>query len=387
MNIQDERELRDQLAGLLDGVEPRPAPVTAALRGGRRLRHRRWATAAGAVAVAVAAAGIIPAALQSQPHEVAPAAAHYSVTVRSLGAAARGGVISAGVTDGKTWRIVASGPARSPDVQSRGQITGPVITEPADVLGLYRDTAADPVTFADGGAGAQGQADHNYNTLYGVVSPAVTRVVLELPGGRQVALKPVSWQSHRWIGVVLPDGVLIARATAYAGSRELAYSVPFRGLSFARWWKPGQAGPAALTRTIGSGIAGGRAWRDEAMIGPWGWCYTLGSGANSDCLGTAPSVPAGQLVNVPICSPSSAGQPATGIAVTAPAVTRVVLRFGNGTSAAFPAVQVGASRVLGYAVPEGLKVTGSAEYGSRGQVLSAGAGGSPSARAWSCTQS
>src|ERR1700752_5334404 len=99
MSVQDERELRARLGTLLDGIEPRPAPVTRVVRLGKGIRMRRWISVAAGLAVIVAGAALIPGFLQA--HRVAPIAKlHYKVTVTALGPNAKHGVIAAGVTDG-----------------------------------------------------------------------------------------------------------------------------------------------------------------------------------------------------------------------------------------------------------------------------------------------
>lgn len=105
MSIQDERDLRDRLGGLLGGIEPRPAPVTAVVRRGRGIRMRRWASVAAGLAVIVAGAIVLPGLLRAGT--AAPAAPRpYTVTVKVLGLTAPAGVIGEGTIGTSRWRVV-----------------------------------------------------------------------------------------------------------------------------------------------------------------------------------------------------------------------------------------------------------------------------------------
>jgi hypothetical protein len=380
VSIQDERDLRDQLVRLLNGVEVRPAPVTAAVHRGRRIRVRRRISVAIGLAVTVAVAAAIPAVLNTGL--LAPK--HYQVMVRALGPAARRNVIAEGVTDGKQWKVVgsfgvdaATGLAE-PSIQAVGAIGMAVAFVATD---LASPTAAEPVQF-ESGPSPSGE----FLALFGTVSQQVTSVALQLADRERPRLTPVSWNGARWVGVVVPAGVPIVRAVAYAGARELAYSVPFRGAQFATWLQPGQAAPARVTKSIGSGVVTGRPWHAVASIGPWGWCYSV-QGA-PECLAGAPTAPpAGQLVEGSACWPANSVLPAAGIVFAAPEVRRVVLLFSDGTSASFRAVQVAGVRVFGYAVPANVQVTSSREFGSQGQLIGSQPGhafGSSAGPGWTC---
>jgi hypothetical protein len=110
VSIQDERDLRAQLAGLLDGVQLRPAPVAGTIQRGRRIRVRRRISAAAGLVVVAALAAVLPGVLTGRPHSAGPLAPQrYSVNVDVLGPISHGGVIAQGVTDGKEWKVIASG--------------------------------------------------------------------------------------------------------------------------------------------------------------------------------------------------------------------------------------------------------------------------------------
>jgi len=373
VSIEDERDLRVQLSGLLDGADVRPAPVAVVIRRGRRIRVTRRISVAAGLAAAATLAAVLPGVLAGRPSSSGPITPqHYSVNVQALGPVASSGVIAQGVTDGKRWKVVVSGSATAPSVEAVGAIgasggmSGPVVL--------------------DGPVSVESMNDSRYTTIAGNVSAAVTSLVLQLPDGERPTLTPVSWGGARWVAVVLPTRVPVVRAVAYSGTRELAYSVPFRGSIFAAWWDPGQVGPARITRSIGSGVIDGKPWHATAQIGPWGWCFTEGSG--SACYGVNPKADlAGQRLAMTTCSPAAGNAPATGIVSVASDVTRVVLRLSDGTSASFRAVEVAGSRMLGYVVPAHVRVTSSTEYGSRGQVVGSASGkavGASRTPGWTC---
>ncbi len=333
---------------------------------------RRWISAAAGLAVIAAGASLLPGFLQRQtPLPAAPV--HYKVTVLALGKHARGGVIAAGVTDGTHWRVVLSG--------SHGTVMTNVKGVPLMGGGSEGPvTSGWPAAFESesGGPGTGGAI------INGTVSQKVTSIGISLPDGEVLSLKPVSWRGHRWVAVVLPSGVRIVRATAYSGGREIAYSVPFGNVELNVWWLPGQVGPARLTRTIGSGVVDGAPWFARANIGPWGYCYTYPSGdACIDSRSNPQSVPSGHLVSYLSCGPlDSGGKPtgaSSGIATAALSVRKVVLKFSDGTSVSFPAIEINGSRVFGYAIPGHRKLTQALAYGQGGKLL-----GSTPVAGWKC---
>jgi hypothetical protein len=376
VSIQDERELRDRLTGLLEDVTPKPAPVTRAAAQGKGIRLRRWASAIAVVAVVAAGAAATPALLRV--HHASPASRghrkslHYTVRLQQLGSKAGHGVIAAGVTDGKHWSVVMSGPAGSPAVQTDTQGELGSIYEGPVVSGW-------PVSFQGDSSSA------GFITIVATVTRGVGLVTISLPHGA-LRLTPVSWGYSHWIGVVLPDGVPAGRAVVYTKQgRELAYSVPFGDNEFTVWWAPGQKGPARVTRTIGAGVIDGHRWRAAAAFGPWGYCYTSVGG--SDCIDSTTNpemLRPGTLASPLECGPVdntrvNAGAPITGIATVARDVGTVVLKYSNGTSASFPSTQVSGGRSLGYSIPAHVNVVRSVEYSPSGQVV-----GSTNGQPWNC---
>jgi hypothetical protein len=371
MSIQDERELRDRLGGLLHGIEPGLAPVAGTMRRGKGIRMRRWISAAAGVAVIAAGAVVLPGLLRAHPSGPAAPPRHYKVSVMPIGAGTHPGLIGQGTTDGHRWTAIMSAAGRD-SVMLTGRGLASVST--------YESAAAE---FAANPAALMATGSSGPVLEFGTVRADVTDVVLTLPDGEVISLAPVSWHGRRWVAVQLPPSVPIVRATLYTRRGELAYAVPFHDAELATWWQPGQVGPARLTKSIGSGVVDGKPWHASADIGPWGYCYSFGYsfGPSPTCFDSTVNpvvVPAGTLVSPMTCSAGS-GQPAAGFAASAAAVRRVVLKYAGGSSAVFPTFAVGSRRMFGYAISVHHKVVGSLEYGAAGQLL----GTTPGAL-WAC---
>jgi hypothetical protein len=357
VSIQDERELAERLGGLLDGIEPRSAPLDATVRRGRGIRLRRRITAAVSLAVIAAGAVLIPAVLHSRaapPPPTAPRHHHYTVTVNHLPAQARHGVIASGTQDGQRWQIAMSGTAGKSLVTITGVPNGsgpaPVGRHAAPDLGGEWGPTVPSETF-------------------GAVSTEVTELRLILVGGQVLDLRPVWWAGHPWVGVELPPGAHVARAVEYAGDRELAYSIPEPGsLGLDNWWLPGQVGPARYSKLIGSGVVDGQSWRYRAQIGPWGYCY-VGTTSTTCPQTLAEQEPrAGARIAPMGCSTAgSPGRgPVYGLAGTSATVRRVVLRLSGGGTLGFPAVDVDGARIFAFAVAAGQHITSATAFGATG---------------------
>ncbi len=355
MSIQEDQELRERLDALLGGIEPRPAPVSLAMRQGKGIRIRRWGAAAIGLAFVAGGAAALPAVL----HTPAPAAAlRYSLTVHSPGKNARPGLIAYGSQDGHPWAVAITGRGTNESLLG----TGTNIIALGSVVG----TRPAPVALVAGGTGGG-------TTIAGIVASDVTVVAITLPESRVFALKPVRYLGQRFIGIVIPAGVPIVRAVAYDGNRELAYSVPYEQVALINWWPPGKSGPARFTKTIASGASGGRGWRYVAQFGPWGYCYASPTG--SDCMEHA--TPAGtsgprDTVSMMSCGAIGNGNPGnpTSVLASAPAdVRQVALQFSGGSTDLVLAVDVDGARVIGYVIPVGQHVLRATMYGPAGRVL------------------
>jgi hypothetical protein len=372
MSVQDEHELRARLSALLDGIEPRPAPVTRVVQRGRGIRMRRWISVAAGLAVIAAGAALIPGLLQT--HRSAPIArlhkvtVNYKVTVTKLGPSAQHGVIAAGLTDGHRWQVRLSGPPGNPTAIPTGMpkmgVTPAAVGWPASLQ-------------AESGDGGRRSED----LIAGTVSDRVTRLDISLRGGKVMSLTPASWGGHRWVAVVLPPDARIVRAVAYAGARELAYAVPFGNITFATWWRPGQVPPRRETRLTGAGRTNGIAWRYVAEIGSWGYCYTSGGSSTCDSTANAQVAPTGRVIAPMSCGLLAGGNasPISGLAAAASDVRRVVLKYSDGSTARFPAAEADGRWLVGYAIPAHLSVVHSVEYGTSGQVV-----GSTGGATWEC---
>jgi hypothetical protein len=370
MSVQDEHELRARLSTLLDNIEPRPAPVTRVVRRGKGIRMRRWISVAAGLAVVIAGAALIPGLLQT--HRVVPMEQlHYKVTVTRLNSSAQHGVIGAGVTNGHRWHVTMSGPPANPTAIPTGFAMMATSTSPPSVSW--------PASLQEETNGSRSGA-----VIYGIVSGGVTQLDIVLPDGERLKLTPVIWGGHRWVAVVLPPDLRIARAVAYAGARELAYSVPFGTIELTTWWRPGQVPPRRVTKLIGAGSTNGISWRDMAKIGPWGYCYTFRNG--SDCIDSTANpqlVPAGHVIAPMTCGPlgnaNSPTAPVSGLVAAASHVRRVVLMYSGHSTGTFPAVEADGGWLVGYAIPAHRSVVSSVEYGAAGQVV-----GRTGGATWKC---
>jgi hypothetical protein len=364
MSIQDERELRGRLGGLLDSIEPAPAPVASAMRRGKVIRMRRWVSAAAGVAVLAAGAVALPALIRG--HHAAPPTAprHYSVTVQALGPTAKGGVIGAGTINNKHWRIVLSkafGDGCSPQ---------PYVL----MCGSNYGNAVGPRDVSLGAAGATTGTQFQF----GNVGTDVTRVTIRLSNGAVLDLRPVSAYGHRWVAVATP-ALAIVEAESFVGASEYRHAIPYVANSFTEfvtWLRPGQPGVPRAARQLGSGEIDGVKWHISVDAGPWGYCTDFGNGGQS-CIPSATSLqaaPIGKPLQLTCTrlfdSQSQKEIPASAGMATVPAgVKNVVLVLAHGSHLRLVAVPLGGVRVIGYAIANRPKVVRTLEYGFAGQLV------------------
>jgi hypothetical protein len=348
---------------------------------GKGIRVRRRIGVAAGAAVMVAAAAVLPGVLRTPAAHPTPISRlHYTVTVRPPAKGAPAGTIAQGITDGKNWRLVLSGSRGNLTVQAEGQLSNP-----ADLADLFSATDMGPGSSPANLAGESSPAGpHNYEMLFGTLRADVARIEIRLPDGQVANLMPVRWAGYRWVGIVLPAGVRIAKAVAYdTAGAEVAYAIPHAVTELSTWWAPRQAGPARVTKSIGAGTVGNVHWHVTAEIGPWGYCYAWANG-DSGCSSSNSNpevVPGGKMISYFSCSPlgNPSGGPDVAIAFAARAVRTVVLRYSDGSSASFPTVWVSGGRVFAYVIPKHVHVTSSRELGATGQVV-----GATSAAGWRC---
>src|SRR5262245_58352128 len=211
--------------------------------------------------------GVLVAENISHPaHVVKPP----TFTVARLNARAVHNVIAAGTVGGKMWRIRLT-KAHARDCWSR---PGSGMAANSDCLETVGDALkhmksyTQPVniwTFSP--------------ALFGPVQPDVARVSMRLSDGAVLNLYPVEAYGHRWIGLVLPEGLWPVKAVAFSRNTEIVHSVPFVGefagdrkVGFLTWLPPGDDGPRRMTKLIRGG--------GESLVlhtGPWGNCL-VGSG-------------------------------------------------------------------------------------------------------------
>jgi hypothetical protein len=147
-------------------------------------------------------------------------------------------------------------------------------------------SAAAPISFE--GEGSDG-SPVPFNITFGEVWKDVVSARVELSDGTILTLHPAEVDGSRYVAFASPESMQVDSVTAYSRSGAIATAIPFEppgGLlpSFEVWLRPGQALPARLTGTFGSGTAQGKPWRVTAYLGPWGTCLTVGH--DVDCLGS-----------------------------------------------------------------------------------------------------
>ena len=359
MSVQEDQELRERLDALLSSIEPRPAPVAVAMRQGKGIRLRRWGAAAIGFAFVAGGAAALPSVLHAPRSVTSVNAPRYSVAVHSPGKHASPGVIAYGTEDGNRWQVRLSGPADYVEVGGIGitRFVAPVLV-----------VASDPVEMES----ASGSGKGGNVAFVGIVRPDVTSVALMLPGKKEVSLTPARYLGQRYVAIALPFGVPVVKAVAYNGTRELAYSVPYQGTDLDSWWRPGQAGPPRLTKTILAGVTGQRAWRVAAQFGPWGYCFTMPSD-NACWLGGVPVRPArGGQVQALVCGgatiPAAKFASQVSLVVVSPDVHAVRIRLSGGAVERYTPVGVDGIRVLAVLVPHGQLIESSTAFGASGQL-------------------
>jgi hypothetical protein len=364
VSIQDERELRARLGGLLDGIDTVQAPVAVAVRQGRGIRMRRWVSAAVGLAVIVLGVVFVPGLIHQRPP--APAAPkHYTVTVTGLGSVQRG-LIGEGTIDGRRWTIV---------LNSSRQNDGCSIDGFSLSCSAAGSSAAGARQVSLGSAGGR-----DIEFEYGTVGADVTGIVIQLSNGSRLNLRPVSAYGRRWVAFAAPS-LAIGRAETFVGGTLYRYAVPFvndGSSEFVTWLHPGQAGLARVSKSLGSGRLNGVSWHGAISIGPWGTCVVFANGSSCVPGASVPRlVPAGHLIASLACgllytSEGTSAHASSGVVAVPPGVRSVVLTFAGGRQHKLAAVSVGGTVAFVYAIPDAPAVTRIQELGAAGQLLASG---------------
>ena len=361
MSVDDERDLRRQLGGVLEAVTPSPAPVAATVRRGRLLRVRRRAAVAAGLAVVAGVAVGVPGLLRLASHEP-QSAGKPKVTVDQIGRKAVRGVIGSGTINGRRWQLIAQPPG-SGGARANDQCFLASGAVPADQV-CYGVTPpsggrSDPAAFASLGAG-QAQVQ------YAAVAPGVTRLTVTLAGGTVLELHPTEAYGQRYVAFAIPLPLAIDRVVAYAGRGEISQAIPFNtagGDTIAAWLGQGQQGRPRVKRVIGSGSADGTSWSQSVHAGPWGYCFT---GPLGGCFDTVARSFGNRVASV-TGGGSGATNWALGTASAAVSYVRVFLSGGHSARAA--TVDVGGPRFFAFAIPKGQRLVSVGWYSASGHQM------------------
>jgi hypothetical protein len=340
-----------------------PVPGPAIVAQGRRIRRQRRLVRAGAVAVVAALAVAIPGLVYTAVRGGPPGPAARHLTIAKLGPLARDGVIGSGTTDGRPWAVRLAGPG--PVATAAGlPATGRLGTAPA---------GSAPVILHVAGSGA-------YRLLAGPVRPAVAYLTMRLSGGITYRLWPVAWHGHRYVGVVVPWNLPLARVTAYSRHGALAYAIPYPNLGgFPRvvsWLRPGAAAPAVSSATVGTGFdarLNHYNWSVQVQVGPWGTCLLDNQGYAGTWCHPGVSYPPNAVTLV------MAGRSVNEAAgITGRAVAYIQLRLRNGKTARLHVLHIGGQGFYALSVLTDHVASWTA-YTTTGHAIASGTGtpGSP----------
>ena len=197
-------------------------------------------------------------------------------------------------------------------------------------------TAAAPISFQ--GEGSDG-SPVPFNITFGEVWKDVVSARVELSDGTILTLRPAEVDGSRYVAFASPESMQVDSVTAYSRSGAIATAIPFNppdGLlpTFEAWLRPGQALPARLTGTFGSGTANGKPWRATAYLGPWGTCLIVGP--DVECLGS--QRPA---------TGWAAGSESWVMGTAADSVSYVVITLKDGSTVRAEATAVGSQKFWG----------------------------------------
>lgn len=370
VRIDDPRDLHERLELAFEAINPRPAPIDSAVRGGKTIRVRRRVAAAVGIA-AVVAVGVISIPSLHQLASPAPAAGsdRYTVTVQPPGPRSPAGLIASGTVNGKHWQLVADKPGADGVGRGNQQIyaSGSAFGTGGGIPGIVPALRADPtvpVAFAEiASAPSEGR--------YGTVQADVSYVDVKLGNGIVLALHPVTVWGTRVVAFANPMHAVIVSATAYSRQGVIATAIPFNSpagtASFGIWLKPGQHGPARASGLIGSGTVSGTAWSFSAYLGPWGVCLvSTGSSAGAFICGPSPDSQLGGSIMVSTGDNNTPGAAAGTVSLS---VVRIVVHQSDGTTTQVRPVTIGGQKFFAFPTVKGPTGFSWTAYDASGAVV------------------
>lgn len=334
-------DLYERLDDAFSAITPAPAPVDAAIRGGKRIRWRRHAITAVTVTAVAVAVAVVPLAMHTIGMP-APAGGSFTVTVRPPGPHAEPGLIAIGTIDGKGWQFSVARPGTGVFRSYYQQLTA---SGPG--FGSRQVTSVVKLS-VDGLEPANFDAMGNQRAIiqFAAVRADVTRVLVTLTNGTRLTLHPVAAFGARLVAFGAPAGAVITSVTAYSAVGEIGTAIPYTfgdGVpTFASWLKPGQQGLSRSDATF-SGVFQAKAWWLTAYTGPWGVCITVTAGGS--CLPMSETLPLGTQVLGSIATPGNR-QLIFGSA-SAP-VAKIVVTFDNGTEIRVTPTVVGGQQFFAF---------------------------------------
>ncbi len=372
-NSFDERTLRQRLHAELGSVEIPPAPVVAVTRRGRAIRARRRAVAGGLAVIAVAA--VLAARFVGAPGP-APAA----VTLNAPQPGAPGGVFASGTAHGKPWRLavrnIAADPGTPwclPAVMLNGR-DGDVLFKAGSRAAAFGNPAVIANIPGLPGVGA----------AFTQVPPQVTRLLVYLPGDRQLSVRPVRvsvcGEQFHLAGFAFTDPRRgVSQIMAYSRSRfydGLVMGKLSAGTGFAAGvWTNHDYSHADLAAswahpTIGQDTVAGQRWYIDTSLGLLGQCYggTVRRGRSYvECLPVAAPPRTIALDYVPL---QGGYTQFTGYAgLVNPRTAKITVTFSAAPDLTVRPVNVAGRAYVAFAVPPGCQVTRMRLFDSTGRIF------------------
>jgi hypothetical protein len=323
--------LRQSMRGLLEVIEPPPAPVDSIIRRGKGIRLRRTVAALGGLGLGgiIAAATVLAPAPAPTPAPQEPA---LPVTVPVGGTAGHDGVFAGGTVDGHPWRLAVQ------DIADPGYRCIPAIT--------INGTDADPVFPGpeNGADVALGPAEPGVGFAFIQLPADVEGLILDGQERLPATTATVCGQHYRVVGFAyrLTRQPQITAVMARPGWPKLRMSgdndaqdspvisqLPLittatgpMSQTYGMWNNVGTSG----AETASAVLASGHDWSLRLLFGPGGDCYEFSAQSpnNPDMGSCGPiSTPGGPetIMALPLSYPPGADNGATGYALQVSPVT------------------------------------------------------------------